>query len=217
MRTQACTRKHEKIILASRLAFLCVCVCLCLNAQVNMTELSARVRHIDWARGWPQLQSTVMLSAPKLPNGDSDPHAESHLLTQISLLQTMRFTKKSDQDRQVSVSIAGPLTHSVMQALQGLPSFTGELILTECTWPLEVSQYTQLAQYVPTSFTGWGLTGTGVGQGRLQCVCEGISQRRAGLGLPCVKVRQSVGWQAVPECEGVSLVYEPVFKPFSFG
>ncbi len=80
-----------------------------------------------------------------------------------------------------------PVTHAVMQALQGLEECC-TLAFEQCTWPLPPTEYRALGQRAPVTASQWGFRGE-LPTGVLAAVCEGVHVRRAGRGLPSLALR----------------------------
>ncbi len=104
------------------------------------------------------------------------------LRAQLALMRTLRFVEPGS----VRVILFGhSMTLDTMAALAGLPEWPGKLLFSGCTWPMPASEYTQLAQYVPTTYTDWLVD---CDDAVLYSICEGINQRRARLGARPVSV-----------------------------
>ncbi len=125
----------------------------------------------------------------------SDDTSPACLQTQVAALSAIHWHEdiapytpcEPDEEPIVHVSFSGlSLTREVMKALQGLPAWVAHLQLW-CEWPLKASEYKQLAQYIPVSYTHWELSSS-VSRKQVEAICAGINVRREGLGMPLVCV-----------------------------
>lgn len=191
--------------------FVCVSLCACAGvSQAQVAELTRRLAHLHWQPA-DQSETTVTITAPGFTQPEQGAQAthvpdQASLATQLSVLRSLTITQ-SQQSRPVTVKARSSLTVDAMQALAGLPEWAMRLVFDSCAWPLPDAEYAQLAQYVPTSYTAWHL-GNIPRASLLQCVCDGINQRRVGLGLRAVEVKYEGAGRGVKPGECVSLVYE---------
>ncbi len=76
---------------------------------------------------------------------------------QLSVLQALRKARAAFSTK-AELRIHGlHMTHDVMDALRSLPTWGRTLDLTDCTWPLEPSEYKRLAQCIPAKYRKWRL------------------------------------------------------------
>ncbi len=103
----------------------------------------------------------------------------------LSLLRAVRLVSETD----AGVTLHVPqMTEEVMIALSGLPAWGRILTLWVQEWPLPAAAYRQLAQHVPVSFREWRREQ--LPDSVLDSMCEGINERRGGLGLKPMVVLQ---------------------------
>ncbi len=83
------------------------------------------------------------------------------------------------------------MTHEMLAALHRLPHFADILDFDQCTWPLPVEAYTELAHNVPTSYNVW--EDIDCDQAVLESICRGVNERRARLGERPLTVHTVLG------------------------
>ncbi len=169
---------------------------MCLQACAE--RLSTWLQHAQWAPLPSYKMVEVNIAVPSLQDpGDNSSRsksvhaAEAKALAQLSVLQAVKFAS-TDALEKLAVHISVSMTHTVLEALRGLPHATGQLDMHSCTWPLEASQYTYLAMCVPVSYSSWRMQ---IDQNKelLDAVTQGIGQRRMGEDLPALELDLS-GW-----------------------
>ncbi len=104
----------------------------------------------------------------------------------LSVLQAVRFAGSSAAERTVAVHLYNlPPTTDTIAVLSDLPNWGGELILGSegAEWPADPAVCQALAAHMPVTYTTWRLAGQ-VPPAVVDSVCEALSERRAGLGLP---------------------------------
>lgn len=71
-----------------------------------------------------------------------------------------------------------------MQGLSALPAWDGKILLNGATWPLEATEYTALANHLPSSYDTWQVGADMRPKSELfGAVAQGVNQTRASLGL----------------------------------
>ncbi len=182
---------------------VCVCVCVCRVLQAEAVLLQARLPHL-------------MLACSKDARSNCpDIHVEckdislSQLSTQLSVLRAMEFKPLGEQGYVQLALRDCSLTSDVVAALSGLPEWRGCLNLNSCKWPCEPAVYTQLAHRIPTSYLRWNVQTWD--KKALGSICQGVNQRRQGLGLPPLKLSMhSLTWAGLKSAGvvGEHVVYE---------
>ncbi len=103
-------------------------------------------------------------------------HPMQALLPQLTVLRNLRFVEGAE----VTITLWGfTMGRDVMAALEGLPELAYGLEFRMCKWPLPASEYTRLAEHVPTSYTSGRVD---CDQAGLDSICVGINEARARLG-----------------------------------
>ncbi len=123
---------------------VCVCVCVCVWCSQNVDALLSRLQSLRVAN---TSDKTFTLTCPT--TGD----ALESLRTQLRILCAFSF-KHEESPEVSSVRLVGwSMAKGEMEALQGLPAWVYDLDLTECTWPLDATEYETLVRScVPKSY-----------------------------------------------------------------
>ncbi len=122
---------------------------LCLQADAEC--LRQRLQHI--ACVWRIKHVTLEGIACDQVN---DQDTEQHYRAQVGVLQSLfPATTTHDRDNELVVELRQwSMTHAAMEVLRGLPQVPhAELRLTDCDWPLALSQYGRLVECLPLSYT----------------------------------------------------------------
>ncbi len=139
------------------------------------------LQHIEWAPSEPKRSITVQLS------NTQERYQGRALRSQLSVLPALQLAPIAQGTPEPYVRLwHWSLTGNVITALSQLPTWGGYVFFTSCTWPLSAPEYKSLAALIPTCYTHWCLGG--VNEAQLDSICEGISEHRAGKGLPPVVV-----------------------------
>ncbi len=110
------------------------------------------------------------------------------LTARLSVLRAARFVCGDGAEPAAKITISGlNMTAEALAALQGLPSWPGELVFQVTEWPLPVAEYKALAARVPASYGQWRLEGA-VPPSVVDSACEGINEHREVLALPPLKL-----------------------------
>ncbi len=147
----------------------------------SMLALAYVARMQDEANTITSLLPTVQwapLSGRELKITLYDCFTVDYLLPSLSVLRGLRFVDGTE----VCLTLKTfSMKREIMTAQAGLPdAWTGALRFEKCTWPLPASEYTQLAQYVPTSYTEWHVECKQPAV--LDSIRVGINEARARLG-----------------------------------
>ncbi len=145
-------------------------------------QICQRLQAIRWAPVQDSNSFVIELSEPKA----DAPHKS--LKTQVSMLRAVQLSEEvPGLHGRTTVAIMGrDLTQKTVTALSGLPEWPSVLDLSPCILALPSKEYTQLARYIPTSYTEWRLSMYGFLE--VYSMCKGLNQHRDGLGLPPVKL-----------------------------
>ncbi len=149
--------------------FSAVCVYVC--SQADADSIKAWLQHVKCLGPEHHVHH-----APRCP--------QDTLARQLSVLHSISFHEPSVNERSLINLDEWPLDKATLDTLsQGLPRWQGTLYMADCKWPLKASEYKRLATVIPTSYTAWVLP-YNIAKTRLDAVCAGVNERRAGLGLP---------------------------------
>lgn len=163
--------------------------------QEALRDLREKLQHITWAQvQHSDVKFDHLLISLDCPGGDA-----AQLPVQVAALQAMRLHPSVIMGSWAHVDTGGvtvrlkewQLNAAAVQALRGLPEWDAALDMLGCTlaYPAnELSAYAQLlAQCIPTSYTTWALSEQH-DSAFVSALCDALNTRRAGLGLPPVRV-----------------------------
>ncbi len=157
-----------------------------------MQRLLPWLNHVLWKR----LSHTKALEVCLHPSSDA-----SEVSDQLAALRAVRVASQYDFDHRVVVS-KWVMTHEVMQPLAGLPAWNAELVFRECEWPLDPSEYRDLASHVPVAYHTWKLGYTEACSQRLESIISGVKERRgreSKVRTLVMLVQSREAYQAVAE------------------
>ncbi len=179
----------------------CPCAwCTCAGAQEDSELLTSVLRCVKL------IGCTTFL--PSWASGPSDISVEA-ACAQLSVLKAVT---RAEGDPKATLTIPQCLLASdAMHGLRGLPEWCGCVYMSQCTFEEDrAAEYTQLAEHIPVSVTRWVLGA--VPSAVVQSICDGINQRRQGLGLGPVTVQaDSSEFFGVEEGEHVKLEHWHVY------
>ncbi len=142
---------------------------------MGVEDVRQRLQHNLWGR--IQSDLTVTLQRP-----DNSTEELATLKAQLEVLQGVHLRDTLRTEKYVILQLTRwPLTHEIMCELQGLPQWASVLDLSQCEWPLAHTEYTALAQHLPSSYVGWVLPGKPKSP-LLESIAQGIAQSKARLG-----------------------------------
>ncbi len=193
-----------------------VCVCVCVCVQESLHELQGRLQHITWAqRAYSQYVDTKNITFYVQCAEGADPVQQ--LTSQLALLRAVRLHNTVEASSAQVVLQGWRWCLSGLQALRGLPAWDIVLILKECKLVCgshSASRVThELAQCIPTSYSTWVLPEK-PGSEALVGVCDGLDSRRAGLGLPRLRI-ELVGYCEEEVTVGEHVVLSEFTTPYN--
>ncbi len=151
------------------------------DLQVSTEALKARLS---------LLQCTRRPYRVELVQPDSQ-HSDA-LRDQVALAQVLAsvevYVESAPRTKQHPTLVLGTwaMKEAALEQLQHLPSWSGELCMRTCTWPLEPAAYASLAAHIPPTFKKWVLGD--MSQAVFKSICEGVAAKREGQGLRPLEV-----------------------------
>lgn len=149
-----------------------LCVCVVYSLQVESERLIVWLDHVLWA-SWNDQPIVCTVS------GMYD------IASQLSAMQALQYTDEATQGSVVLKLECSMDAHHV-DMLQALPEWGGTIDMSECTWPMRSSQYTHLAEVIPTTYTKWVLSSAP--RAVALTAHRELRRHREELGLPPVTV-----------------------------
>ncbi len=148
-------------------------------SPLALPQISAvPLQHFKWGDSHGN-KPTVTLHGPE----DSTTQVTT-LQAQVPVLKSLPLKEGAHSfiEHQLLQLSSYDLTHDLMCELPSLPEWAGVLDLSKCQWPLAHTEYSALAQHVPSSYVAWVLPGTH-DTPLVQSIIQGLEQHRAALGL----------------------------------
>ncbi len=108
------------------------------------------------------------------------------LATSLSALRNVQFADAQTERNARLRLFDWPVTQDVLQALRAVPQWAGHIAMS-LQWPSEPAACEALGRSLPVSTRSVELPRAP--SAVIESVCKGLAERRAGLGLPPVKVR----------------------------
>ncbi len=158
----------------------------CVQAEsARLCELLSRVR-IESRDTYGRLRHRFLVRGPPT-------NLPANLPANLAVLRAIQFVDHSDRAKNVRLTIEG-LDSSVMSALQDLPPmWGGDLALRFTQWSLQPYEARALGAHIPASYSRLQLLGC-TDQTVVHGVCDGLNERREGLGFdPVVVLYDGVG------------------------
>ncbi len=164
---------------------VCVCVCVCIalalamlcTLQVSEARIAAWLERVTWEcyRSQDHEPHTFPTFVELIASSDTALPAQLFFLRRVRLAPT--------EPSRVRLTIQGlRITQDAIQALRGLPAWPHWLAFGAKVQWSEDAEYTALAHCIPISYKLWCLE-LSHDSPIIASICEGVNQRRAGLGL----------------------------------
>lgn len=174
---------------------MCLYVCVCV--VVEQEELIRRLRGLQWSplreahhrytRDETGFSFFAFGPDDCLYEGPPTP-SEQLMAMYLSVLRAVQLHSDVKPDELRVVLTQWDLIEEQIEALSGLPHWSGELYFPDCGCPSDLTLCKRFADVIPTSYHTWVVSASRESP-EGQAITEAVNERRLMLGLPELVIR----------------------------